>query len=310
MKPLVSVICLCYNHGRFVEEAITSVLNQTYDEIEIILIDDFSTDHSREVISKILEKNHGIKFIQNESNLGNCRSFNKAFKIAKGKYIIDFATDDVMFPERIQKQVGAFEKLDLSFGVLFTDAVNINKDGKVIDRHYKEGTLVPSGDVYKNVLATYFINPPTMMIRRTVLETLGGYDETLQYEDFDFWVRSSREYKYYYLPEVLTKRRRTSGSLSSKFYKKEFDNLSASTYRVIQKALWLNRSSEENKALAKRIKYEMRLAFYMQNFKLVANYEDMLIKMNEGNLISGIISFLATLRLPVFYIYKLYLRFK
>src|SRR5690554_6116465 len=105
MQPLVSVICLCHNHERFLEEAIDSVLDQTYPNIEIIVVDDASTDGSKALLKDICVKNN-LPFIDIAENIGNCAAFNKGFSVAKGKYVIDFAMDDVMMPERIEKQVG------------------------------------------------------------------------------------------------------------------------------------------------------------------------------------------------------------
>lgn len=306
MKPLVSVICLCYNHARFVEEALNSVFAQTYPELEIIVVDDFSSDQSKEIIKKIIAPHPQVTLLTNEKNLGNCKSFNKALRLATGRYIIDFATDDVMYPYRIEQQVDAFEKLDKSFGVLFTNALNITEEGKQASFHYIDTAHVPSGNVYKKILQKYFISPPTMMMRRSVLEELGGYDESLEYEDFDFWVRSARKYNYFYLNEVLTKRRLSSYSHSSKFDKKGFDPMAETTYRVIQKAMWLNKNRKENKALVKRIRYELRHAFYIEKFYLVKKYYELLKDMKEKDSVSSILVFLSKMKLPVFSLYKIY----
>ena len=84
-KPLVSIICHCYNHSKFVLETLKSVLNQTYDNIEVIVVDDFSTDNSADVISSFMVKHPEIKFIQNHRNLGITKSFNRILKKTKGK---------------------------------------------------------------------------------------------------------------------------------------------------------------------------------------------------------------------------------
>ena len=107
-NPLVSVICLCYNHADYVTESLDSVLNQEYKNIEIIIIDDCSTDNSVPVIDEWLQKYPSILFIKNKTNLGNTKSFNKALEIAKGAYIIDFATDDILMPNCITQQIEKF----------------------------------------------------------------------------------------------------------------------------------------------------------------------------------------------------------
>ena len=310
MNPLVSVICLCYNHQKYLLEAINSVLDQSYKEIELIIVDDCSTDSSRELLRKLASDFPQIRLLENEVNRGNCKSFNKALALSKGKYIIDFATDDVMFPNRIQKQVESFEKLGKEYGVLFTNALNIDESGRVLYAHFKEQANIPSGDIYKTLLEKYLINPPTMMMKKSVLDQLGGYDESLHYEDFDFWVRSSRDFKYFYLNEILTQRRIVGTSHSAKFYQKKSQYMAESTYRVIEKARWLNKNKEENESLQIRIQSELRLAFYMENFMLVRKYGSLLKLLDGETVLSKLICFLSLLKVPVFSFYKIYLKIK
>ncbi|HRX01281.1 MAG TPA: glycosyltransferase family A protein, partial [Cyclobacteriaceae bacterium] len=103
--PLVSVICLCYNHEEFVEEAIESVLAQTYPNVELIVVDDASVDRSKQVIGTILKQHERVKFIDLKENHGNCAAFNIGFRQCQGKYVVDFATDDIMLNSRIAEQV-------------------------------------------------------------------------------------------------------------------------------------------------------------------------------------------------------------
>jgi glycosyltransferase involved in cell wall biosynthesis len=197
-----------------VEESLFSVINQTYQALELIVVDDASTDHSSSVIQEFVQEYPHIQVIINEHNLGNCRSFNKALAFAQGKYIIDLAADDVLLDTRIEKQVNKFEALDASYGVIFTNAMYVNELSQVISFHYpvdRQGHArqrVPAGYVYESILRGYFICTPTMIMRKSLLEELGGYDENLGYEDFDLWIRSARNYKYYYLDEVLTLKER------------------------------------------------------------------------------------------------------
>src|SRR6478736_6920312 len=136
-QPLVSVICLCYNHERFLEAALDSVLNQTYSNLEIIVIDDLSTDNSRNLLETYAQKHPQIKYLPNETNLGNCAGFNRGYQLSKGEYIIDFATDDILMPTRIAEQVAVFEKLSPEYGILFTDAELINEAGNHVGYFYQ-----------------------------------------------------------------------------------------------------------------------------------------------------------------------------
>lgn len=275
-EPLVSIICLSYNHERFIRESMQSVFAQSYHHIEIICVDDASTDKSAFIL-KELQKHHSFQLIVNDENQGNCKSFNLGLKRAKGKYIIDFATDDVMFPERVTQQVSFFEALDQSYGVIYSNAVIIDEKSIEKGYHYDNKKLIhPSGEVFKELVSKYFICPPTMMMKKEVLMSLGGYDENLAYEDFDFWIRSSHSYQYAFQNEVLTARRIVSGSLSSGFYDERHQQLQRSTFKVCEKIFELCRNEEEKKALSIRIRYEMRQANKSKNVRLVSDYIDLL----------------------------------
>ena len=271
--PLVSVVCLCYNHARFVEEAIQSVLNQRYPNVQLIVIDDHSTDKSIEAIDKFISGNKAVEFVPLPSNLGNCRAFNIGLEKAKGDFIIDLAGDDVLMPDRIEMGVRNLESLGKEVGVQFSDAELINENGAHLGYHSDRfrHDSIPQGDIYKEVLSRYFINSPTMMMRRQVLEELGGYDGALAYEDFDFWVRSSRICKYSYIPEPLVRRRILSTSLGQRQYRTGSDQL-RSTLTVCRKAFDLNKTEDEHAALRKRIVYEMRRAMFLGEIKIGWEY--------------------------------------
>src|SRR3970282_2435549 len=127
-QALVSVVCLCYNQHRWVEEAVESVLGQTYPNIEIVLADDASTDGSQAVIARIKQKNPRIRVLLSDRNRGNCKSFNSAFRETQGEFIVDFAADDIMKRDRIEKQEKAFGALDDGYGVVFTDADSMDAE--------------------------------------------------------------------------------------------------------------------------------------------------------------------------------------
>lgn len=313
--PLVSVICLCYNHGRFVSEALFSVVNQTYPHIELIVVDDASTDDSISHIQLFTEEHPHVQLIFNETNLGNCRSFNLALSRAKGKYIIDLAADDVLLDTRIEKQVNCFEGLNSVYGVIFSNAMYINEHSIVISSHYqvdKKGKVkrkVPSGDIYKQILENYFICTPTMMMRKEILVELGGYDEELSYEDFDFWVRSARMYNYFYQDEILTLKRKVNGSLSSKFYQRRQNKHLASTLKVCNKAFRLNQHPSENVALSSVVRYHLRQSFYTQNFDLVFQFASLLKDVDKIDFVTQVILFLSKYKINVWWAYSTYLKF-
>jgi glycosyltransferase involved in cell wall biosynthesis len=309
--PLVTVICLCYNHERFVEEAIRSVFEQTYTNIQIIIVDDASTDSSQVIIQRCISGKAGITYLPLRKNRGNCTAFNQGFALAKGEFVIDFATDDIMLPDRIQQQVDFFSTLSTEYGVVFTNALYVDANGKEIRNHYqylfKKGLLsrIPQGDVYRELLSVYFISSPTMMVRKKVLDVLSGYDEMLSYEDFDFWVRSSRDYKYGYLDAVTTKVRITTRSMSRGWYVRG-DKQLYSTYLVCKKAMLLNRSKQDENALAKRLKYEVRQSVFSENHAEAKLFYDLLKEMKRTNTTYRLLIIFSKLKLPLAPLRKLY----
>jgi len=282
-EPLVTIICLCYNHEKYVTQALTSVLNQTYSNIELIIVDDASTDNSVNKIEVFLVNHPTIQFVKQEINTGNCLAFNNALKYAKGTYIIDLAADDILLPERILQGVEAFEQCGSNYGINFTDAQYINKSGAVIKSHYlrdARGQLiesVPQGDVFKEVLQTYFICSPTTMIKKMVFDELGGYDESLAYEDFDLWVRASREWKFCYTDQILVQKRILSNSHGQQQYRRGNTQM-ASTYAICLKAYQLCQTKEEFAALRRRIQYELKHAIWLFKLSLSFKYSRLWIK--------------------------------
>lgn len=280
-RPLVSVICLCYNHGRFVKEAIESVLEQTYGNVELIVVDDKSMDDSVSVILEVLKDHPEVVFIQHTKNLGNCKSFNEGWRKAHGEFFIDLAADDKLPKNRIEIGVREFSKRDGSYGVQCGDAAFITEDGVVFGRHSKK--FHPrEGDIYIDLIEDYFINSASLLIRKSVLDKLEGFDESLHYEDFDFLIRSSRYFKYFYTDEVLVYKRKVTGSMSEQQLKKG-SLQQGTTFRVCQKIFSLNQDPREDEALRARIWYEIGQNLRRFDVGLAIMYYRFLNTINTGS---------------------------
>lgn len=273
MPPLVSVICICFNHARFVKEALESVWSQTYEPIELIVVDDASTDNSVQVIKQLIVDQQAVKTVFLSENVGNCKAFNLALAQCSGKYVIDLAADDVLFPERIQRGVDTLARAGDAYGLHFSDAIWMNEEGKQQYLHSERFPhhTVPTGDVYAVLIQKYFICPTSMMFTRELLTTTAGYDATLFYEDFDIQIRGSRYFKFCYSPEVLVKKRIVAGSLSQRQFIRR-DRQRYSTYRVCEKILALNKNSREQQALHTRIAYQIRQCLTVADLGLAWKY--------------------------------------
>ena len=263
--PLVTIVALCHNHAPFLREALDSILAQTYPALEVWLVDDASTDDSPAILREYAARHPRWHLRLLPENVGNCRAFNLAFFASRGEFVIDFATDDVLLPGRVAAQVAVFQQADPQVGMVYSNAELIDEAGRPLGLHHRpdgHGGQYPapaSGWLLAEVLRRYFISTPTMLVRRTCLASLGGYDETLAYEDFDFWVRASRDWQFRYLDEVTTRKRKHPRSMSARAYRRH-DPFLASTIRVCEKALALVRTPAERAALAVRLRSELRQA--------------------------------------------------
>ena len=278
-KPLVSVICLCYNHEQYVTEALDSIIKQTYNEIEIIILDDCSSDKSVEKIKLWLQNHPDIIFIQNKANLGNTKSFNIAAKQAKGDYLIDFATDDLLIDNCIEKQVNQFQNSDYkNLGLVYGNTILINESGAFhsyffdVDQNEKTIEKRPTGRIFNNIIDTgKVICSVSGMVSKKVFEQLNGYDVQLAYEDLDFWVRLSKEYEIDYIDSVLVKKRIIANSLGTQFHreKKYSQKINHSTYLILKKIIRLVENKKECKALLRKINYEIILCIKSKNYSLL-----------------------------------------
>ena len=282
-KSLVTIICLCYNQEKYIVESLFSAIHQDHPFIEVIVVDDFSTDNSREVIQKWLIDYPEIQFIANETNLGSTKSFNKALQLAKGDYIIDLACDDILLPNCVSIQLKAFHESKFkNLGVVYGNTELINDDGKFysyyfpLDSNKKTIEKRATGDIYLSVISGgNSICSVSSLVKKSVFDALNGYDENLAYEDLDLWIRASRLYDFDYIDEILIKKRISTTSLGTHFFIKNdarSRKINYSTYLIIQKAIALNRSKIEHKAILKRMHFEMILAFKTRDYKLFLKY--------------------------------------
>ncbi|TWF44330.1 glycosyltransferase involved in cell wall biosynthesis [Chitinophaga polysaccharea] len=183
--PLVSVILPCYNAENYIANAVDSIINQTYRELEIIIIDDCSTDGSSEILRELAAKDNRIKLLRNDINLKLVATLNRGISVAIGQYIVRMDADDISYPDRIEKQV-AFMERHPNIGISGT-AIMQFEDGK-------EDILMtlPTDDAIlkaKIFTSTIFFHP-TVIIRSDVLRSnhLAYNSNYHQAEDWGLWI--------------------------------------------------------------------------------------------------------------------------
>ncbi|MFN7253120.1 MAG: glycosyltransferase family 2 protein [Anaerobacillus sp.] len=181
-NPLVSIIIPCYNYGLYLEEAVNSALNQTYQNIEVIVVNDASTDlFTLEKLEQLSQLS--IKIIHHKENKGISATRNTAVKASAAKYILPLDADDVIDPETVEKTVKILENNAeigfVSMGTRFFGDVN----DIYIPPKYNFYTLL-----YRNIVS------PTSLFRKKAWEQVGGYNENYiyGYEDWEFWINLAK----------------------------------------------------------------------------------------------------------------------
>jgi glycosyltransferase involved in cell wall biosynthesis len=198
--PLVSVVMSVYNSEKTLARAMDSMLSQTYQNIEIIIVDDASEDCSLEMLKEYAKNNNKIKLIHNNKNMGLAWSLNNAILNSKGLYIARMDSDDKSYKNRIEKQV-IFLENNLKVDVLGTASKYVELDYSLIKdvimpRYHEECVAILSK-------TTPFIHP-TVMIRRTFFDKVGLYDKTLRKaQDYELWARGMRLGNYANIPDIL-----------------------------------------------------------------------------------------------------------
>ena len=185
--PLVTVGVLCFNTGEYVIEAIRSVLRSDYKNLEIIVIDDCSTDGiSSEMVGQFLSRYDSIRFIRHHKNEGIPRCFNKVLGLSSGKYLC-FVCDDLITPQKIREDVILFEALGDGYGVVHSIAQTIDAVGNLYPEFSPTVAypgLLPDSISVNDMIAQPFVNAITAMFRVRIVKEIGGWDETLLFEDF------------------------------------------------------------------------------------------------------------------------------
>jgi glycosyltransferase involved in cell wall biosynthesis len=197
--PKVSVIMSVFNGEPYLSQAIESILGQTFDDFEFIIVDDGSTDSSPMILETFAKKDVRIRLLRNDSNSGLIASLNKAFQAAKGKYIARQDADDISLRERLALQVWFLDR-HRDVGVVGTWITNVNEDDK------RTAWKTPTTDslIQWSLIFCTSIAHPTVMMRRCLLdEGVTFRPEMTHAEDYDLWSRLSERTRFANLPHCL-----------------------------------------------------------------------------------------------------------
>lgn len=290
--PLISVIIPCYNHENYVEECIESVLNQTYKNVELLVIDDGSIDSSPQIIKKLSTENNF--YFESQINQGVSKTLNRAIELAASNLICIISSDDILCDTAVQTFVNKVIQQNFIFSVMFGDSYYIDENSEHIyinskkePIHNLNNNIYPCFDTFldyyfyerKELLNINYIGsyasilegnyiPVGIMLNKTLLKDAGGWDDSMKMEDYDLWLRMSKKLKFTYVHEVVSKYRLHSTSTTKinkdqlyldliKTLKREHDYaLESGIYHVWKK------------------KYNSTLLYFLSknNYKLIVHY--------------------------------------
>lgn len=266
--PLVSVVIPCYNHEQFVQDSIKSVIDQDYENIELIIIDDGSTDNSIVKIQELFEicKRRFTRFeFISRSNKGLSATLNEALEWCEGEYYSAIASDDQMLNDKTTIQLSFLEK-NAEFAAVFGGVQLIDENDINLDTWLKEDRSYNFEDI---IMHKHELLAPTQMIRLSAIKKAGGYNPKLFIEDWYMWLKLSENSKIYYISKVFSLYRQHDNNSSKKFYEMHQGRIEVlecfkdhSSYKkAIKNAKWINalESFKSYHAANRKIEYFLYL---------------------------------------------------
>ena len=206
MNDLVSIIMPSYNTARFIEQSIQSVLNQTYKNLELIIVDDCSTDNTDEVVATFTDER--IRYIKNERNQGAAVSRNTAIEQAQGKWIGFLDSDDLWAVDKLEKQIQFMEQNDYCFS--YTEYREIDEQGESLQRKVSG----PKRITKRKMFDYCWVGCLTVMYDAEKIGLIQIAD-VKKNNDYAMWLKVCKKAKCYLLPTVLAEYRKRSGSISN-----------------------------------------------------------------------------------------------
>lgn len=231
INELVSICIPIYNGEEFLEESIKCAINQTYEHLEILIVDDCSTDNSNEIIKKLTNQDKRIKYFKNEKNIGLVANWNKSIQLSKGDWVKFQFQDDLMKHNAIEKMIGSLSGKKYRLVISGRSYIipkkkksdlAIHLNNRTLKDYINKGGVIHPVDLAKflnsNLLSYNFIGEPIVgLIRKDLFKDYGLYDLALkQIVDFEFWLRIGLNEPFYFVMENLNQFRIHSNSQSSK----------------------------------------------------------------------------------------------
>ncbi len=237
-QPKVTVLMPVYNAEKYLREAIDSVLNQTYTDFELLIINDGSTDHSPDIIETYTDNR--IRLVENETNLRLIATLNKGIELSKGELIARMDADDVCLPRRLEKQV-AFMESHPEVGLCGTFMRTIG-----LEEDYNIGYATTHDEIkFKLFFDTHFPHPATMLRRSVMMEHNLRFEKAfIHTEDFELWNRMAEVCRLAIIPEILVLKRHHPEQISSVYIETQ-DKISRQIREMLMHKLDVRPTAEQ-----------------------------------------------------------------
>jgi glycosyltransferase involved in cell wall biosynthesis len=205
--PSVSVVLATYNYAQFLAESVGSVLDQTFEDLELIVVDDGSSDETVDVL-KQFGNDRRVRCIR-QAHRGPASAFNRGLAQARGRYVALQAADDAWLPKKLARQVAVLDR-EPHVGLVYTDTLVVDADGQLLRRHFENARFSPAvGWVLPQLLLSNFVPASSVLIRADALAQVGAHDERLEVcEDWDLWLRIAQHFTFAFVDEPLVRVRR------------------------------------------------------------------------------------------------------
>ncbi|TSC79475.1 MAG: glycosyltransferase [Parcubacteria group bacterium Gr01-1014_29] len=201
-KPTISIVLPTYNRAYIMGRAIESVRTQTHSDWELIVVDDGSTDNTREVVASFQDPR--IQYIKHKTNQGLAASRNSGIRASCGAYIANLDSDDVWLPHMLEHTLAAFQNAPTNVLVVYSMCERKLADGRVALLPEVDGPR--NGDLHNLFLTVNVIGMPFALVKKELFEKAGWFDESIPaLQDWEFWIRASQHTHFKFIPEILMK---------------------------------------------------------------------------------------------------------
>lgn len=261
----VTVILLSYNHERYIRDALESIARQSIGRPKLVVVDDASNDRTVAVARDWLQDTkYDASVIAHRVNAGVCRSFNDGLNCVTTSWVCIMSADDWMEADRFERQLSRAAGVGAEVGVIYSDASYVNDDGTARPGSYIDDRLMrdfrPEGDILGPLVRGSFLPPHALLIRTIVFDHVGVFDESLEHEDYDMWLRIAAEYEFAFAPGKVVVYRNSDNSLSEILYRNSRQRVYLDLIRALEKQL--GKSADLDKIIWNEVRFYLLVSYW------------------------------------------------